>query len=72
MKKTILKAHYLLVHDDRLTPPTNNLEAAVAFIFRLLDSRSKRLAYGEDVEDPEKIDAELIDARFSLLFLSNF
>ena len=45
-----------------------------ALIFLLFDPRSKRFLSAADMEDPDepgKIEAELINARFSFLFLSN-
>jgi len=48
------------------------LDAAAALILLLLDSSPNcLLADVEDPDDPEKIEAALINARLSFLFLSN-
>ena len=59
-------------HDDGLNPPTNRLEAVAAWIFLLLASSSSLFAPdAEDPDEPGKIEAALISARLSFLFLSN-
>jgi hypothetical protein len=59
-------------HDDGLKPPVSKLVAAAALIFLLLDSSSKRFLLDiEEPDDPGNIEAALINARLSFLFLSN-
>ncbi|KAK2971522.1 hypothetical protein RJ640_017891 [Escallonia rubra] len=55
------------VSDDGLNPPTSRFDAVAAFIFLLLASSSILLVL---VDDPGKMEAVLINARFSALFLS--
>ena len=55
-----------------MNPPVSKLEAAAAQIFLLLDSSSSLfLLTVEDPDDPGNIEAALINARLSFLFLSN-
>ena len=63
----------LFDHDDCLNPPVSNSDAMLALIFLLFDPSSKCFlsAYMEDPDELGKIEAELINARFSFMFLSN-
>lgn len=62
----------LFDHDDGLNPPVSNSDVMPALIFLLFDSNSKRfLSDMEDPDEPGKIEAAVINARFSFLFLSN-
>ena len=63
----------LFDHDDCSNPLVSNSDAMPALIFLLFDPSTKLflLADMEDPDEPGKIEAELINARFSFLFLSN-
>ena len=63
----------LFDHDDCLNPYVSNSDAMPTLIFLLFDHSSKHvlLVDMEDPNEPRKIEAKLINASFSFLFLSN-